>query len=345
MKIKMTQLVSIGGVIDLLDACRHLPFNKVNNIDFDRLTELNQQSPNSYVPESTIISLWQLLDRYHTDKHIGITLGQQINPNSRGLLTSWMSQAASIGEALEIFTTNISLINASEVWEMHIEGQTCTLICNIDQNKGYPAMAIERSMSAVLSSLRALSNHTFSLHGAYFSYKKPTHCSHYTHVFGRNIKFSSENHCLVFPTKYLKLPIPTSSRLLKEIIAHQAMLTLNSLACSDIYQLVRKTILNGIESGEVPSVDEVSSKLFMSRQTLARRLQLENTSFKSILNDVRQQRALEEIQAGRNSLIEISYLLGFKDSSSFYKAFKRWYGVSPRKYSLNSNLALSLDLR
>jgi len=28
----------------------------------------------------------------------------------------------------------------------------------------------------------------------------------------------------------------------------------------------------------------------------------------------------------------ISISLGYKDSSSFYKAFKRWYGATPKTY-------------
>ena len=34
----------------------------------------------------------------------------------------------------------------------------------------------------------------------------------------------------------------------------------------------------------------------------------------------------------RLSITEISFLLGFSDTSSFTRAFRRWFGKSPRDY-------------
>ena len=35
-----------------------------------------------------------------------------------------------------------------------------------------------------------------------------------------------------------------------------------------------------------------------------------------------------------HSIEEISVILGYKNHSNFYKAFKEYYGVSPRKFDL-----------
>ena len=32
------------------------------------------------------------------------------------------------------------------------------------------------------------------------------------------------------------------------------------------------------------------------------------------------------------AITEIAYLLGFSDASNFTRAFRRWFGVSPRDY-------------
>jgi AraC-like DNA-binding protein len=69
----------------------------------------------------------------------------------------------------------------------------------------------------------------------------------------------------------------------------------------------------------------------MGERTLQRRLKELNTSFSRLLEDTRRELALAYLSERRMSLLEISYVLGFADPSSFSRAFKRWTGTAPRK--------------
>src|SRR5438128_1522925 len=55
-----------------------------------------------------------------------------------------------------------------------------------------------------------------------------------------------------------------------------------------------------------------------------RRLEGEATSFLQLLDDTRRELAEQYAQA--------AYLLGFADQSSFFRACKRWFEVSPGQY-------------
>jgi AraC-like DNA-binding protein len=51
-----------------------------------------------------------------------------------------------------------------------------------------------------------------------------------------------------------------------------------------------------------------------------------------LLDEVRLEMARHHLAAGRASLTEIAYLLGFVDPNSFFRSFKRWTGQTPDMY-------------
>lgn len=69
----------------------------------------------------------------------------------------------------------------------------------------------------------------------------------------------------------------------------------------------------------------------MSERTLLRKLLGENTSYQTILDDVRKELANKYL-AENISLIEISFLLGFEFQSAFNKFFRRHFGQKPTKH-------------
>jgi AraC-like DNA-binding protein len=67
-----------------------------------------------------------------------------------------------------------------------------------------------------------------------------------------------------------------------------------------------------------------------SPRTIQRKLTLEGTSFKELLEDVRKNLSLEYLQSTDLSVENIALRLGYADAPSFSHAFKRWTGQSPR---------------
>lgn len=60
-------------------------------------------------------------------------------------------------------------------------------------------------------------------------------------------------------------------------------------------------------------------------------------SFSQILLEQRMERAVILLKGTNLSLLEISEMLGYSSSSNFYKAFKKYYGISPREYAAAQN--------
>ena len=94
---------------------------------------------------------------------------------------------------------------------------------------------------------------------------------------------------------------------------------------------VRSKIIHQLPDG-IPSQEAIADTLHVSLRSLQRRLKEEDTSFRDLLEETRQQLARQYLRDGRRSIGEITYLLGFTEPSNFTRAFKRWTGKSPAQY-------------
>lgn len=82
--------------------------------------------------------------------------------------------------------------------------------------------------------------------------------------------------------------------------------------------------------GEAPQVADAARAMRMSRRTLHRHLRGEGATFQGILDQVRKETAQRMLERG-SSVGEIALFLGYADTSSFCRAYRRWTGCSPGK--------------
>jgi AraC-like DNA-binding protein len=93
-------------------------------------------------------------------------------------------------------------------------------------------------------------------------------------------------------------------------------------------QRTRAAMLEALPSGLV-TIEAIARKLALSPRTLQRQIKSEGTSYQQILRETRE--SLAQHYLGRTALpaSEISFLLGFDEPNSFYRAFKTWTGTTP----------------
>lgn len=79
------------------------------------------------------------------------------------------------------------------------------------------------------------------------------------------------------------------------------------------------------------TMSDVARSLAVSTRTLQRRLQDEGTSFQAALNATRQSLASHYLQDEAMTVGQISFLLGYENPTSFYRAFHSWTGKTPER--------------
>ncbi len=91
---------------------------------------------------------------------------------------------------------------------------------------------------------------------------------------------------------------------------------------------VRACLMEFLASGQY-SVDDVASRLAVSRRTLQRHLSNEGTTFQEILDGLREKLARYYLHKSEYSSAQIAFLLGYEDPNSFSRAFRVWTGETP----------------
>ncbi|TIS12935.1 MAG: helix-turn-helix transcriptional regulator, partial [Mesorhizobium sp.] len=75
----------------------------------------------------------------------------------------------------------------------------------------------------------------------------------------------------------------------------------------------------------------------LSERTLQRRITEEGTTFRELLMEARQELGHQLLADLSADIDEVACLLGYQDTSSFYRAFRDWEGVTPNQWrELNS---------
>jgi AraC-like DNA-binding protein len=80
------------------------------------------------------------------------------------------------------------------------------------------------------------------------------------------------------------------------------------------------------------TAEQVAARLGQSVRTLARRLEAEGTSYRELLDRMRQQAAEHALAHDDRPIADIADRLGFASPQSFNRAFKRWTGTTAAAY-------------
>ncbi|HEX4880396.1 MAG TPA: AraC family transcriptional regulator ligand-binding domain-containing protein [Limnobacter sp.] len=84
--------------------------------------------------------------------------------------------------------------------------------------------------------------------------------------------------------------------------------------------------------GAMPTLRAMAARENMTERTFMRHLQAEGSSYQTLLDEVRKERAAWLLHNTEKTVEEIALALGYEDPSNFSRTFRRWFGESPRNF-------------
>jgi AraC-like DNA-binding protein len=95
----------------------------------------------------------------------------------------------------------------------------------------------------------------------------------------------------------------------------------------------------------IPTAKEVANTLNMSLSKLRRRLLDEGTTFQKIKDECRRKTAVNYMNSPQLSINDVAVLMGFDETSAFFRSFKRWTGMTPGEYRQSDEFKNQLQSR
>jgi AraC-like DNA-binding protein len=191
------------------------------------------------------------------------------------------------------------------------------------------------TLATVTTLCRNIASAEFTPTAVEFQHNEPADISEHQQLFRCPIKFNSRTNKLHFPSSYLSLPIEKADASLCALLDRHAEELLAKFPPRDsLVDQVRSIIASEFRGGD-PSLEHVADQLRMTPRTLQRKLQELGTSHNELLEQMRRQLAMRYLREREMAICEVAYLLGFSESSSFHRAFKRWTGLTPKEFREN----------
>lgn len=284
------------------------------------------------VPVRWALQLWQRAASRGARAEIGLLVGQQRGLHTRGPVAHLAAQSATLGEAIELFRRYIPVMSEGE--SLRVESFAGRVRIHFLFNApllGHPVIS-EHSLSSALCWARQLTGVRLVPQAMGFRHAPQAAPAIYRQVFGVSPRFAEPFDYLDILESDLQLAVLSANAYLKDLMqqrvsAMQAQLPTQHSTRLQVLQLIEQNLL----SGDL-SADGVARHLAISRQTLHRHLREEGCCFSELLAQVRRQHALQRLQQPGCRVEALSRELGFSEPSAFYKAFKGWFGLSPKAY-------------
>lgn len=161
---------------------------------------------------------------------------------------------------------------------------------------------------------------------------KPDFCDDYQIMFSDNLRFDRPRTRMIFSADCLDLPIKRTAEELKRFLAHAPANILVKYRDPDSLATRIKHDLRQLPPDTWPETEGLAASLCISASTLRRRLAEEGQTYQGLKDSVRKELAIVWLAEPQISFAEIAERLGFADTSSFYKAFRKWSGSNPGHY-------------
>ncbi|WP_108127384.1 AraC family transcriptional regulator [Saccharospirillum mangrovi] len=338
--LRLTVLASWPRLLLLTFERLGLPANQLAleaGLNIEQLADANAR-----IPSMAVVQLWRL-GLAQTDANLPLAIAEHVNAGTFHALGFAMASSETGRDALDLLqryysllTTTIQLHRVERPGQSGLRMHSSALLHHLLENFAEAELndSLGQLREAGALALVSLCRHYFGVrfapHSVIFHRDLGASRNDYARVLGCPVHDNGDQDTIWFDNELLDRPLPSANAHLATVNEQVVASYLRLLHQDWPSQVVSEIILQ-MPDGKV-SQNSVAEALHLSSRTLQRRLNDANVSFRELLQQARQELAVQYIRHSDIPILEIGYRLGFSEPANFTRAFRQWTGEAPARY-------------
>jgi len=284
------------------------------------------------LPVETFARAWHLMNARLPGRVLALDWITSWKVTDAGVLGYVLLQLQTVEEAMLASTRYAHLVNQGAQARLRKDQPTSRMGFELAPSLIATQHVGETMMASLALFLRGVVGQSFSPVAVRFPHPPTGRTPALERYFGAPVLHEQEETSLEVPTEILASPLPNADPVLGGYLRKQADLLVERVAGPrEVSRECARRIAERLGQGE-PSQTSIAKQMGMSERTLQRRLQAEGTTFNGLLDESRRTIAFSYLADRKLAAYEVSFLLGYAEPATFFRAFKRWTGQTPQQY-------------
>ena len=290
-----------------------------------------------YLDETAVIStaqlfaVWEAIEVLSNDPGFGLRMVEQTSTANHKLAFLAASFAVNYRDGLERIV-RFKRICSPDKMRFEESGGTVSLVTDWPPDTGAePALSVDASFAMIVELGRRGSGKRIVPVLVEYA-RMGLSSAVYEDFYGCPVRFGADRDRLVLKSSDMEMPFAGHNPEMLSIMTPALTAALVDVETrGSVAEHIKVVLKRNLASGR-PDIANAAQELGLSERTLQRRIADAGTTFRALLDEVRQELAISLLADASIAIDEIAFLLGYDDASSFYRSFKNWKKTSPRKW-------------
>lgn len=283
-------------------------------------------------PHALQIRFWDAVESMTGDPDIGLRLCPYLPPFRGEVLEYLMFSSPTFADGIERTLKYLRLLSDAMEISLVRDAQG---VRTVIRSSTLDAAALRHTeicvAYGVMQFARSVTDQHFQVQKIRLRYPSSASSNAYREVFGCPVELGADATEIWFDPKVLTYRSPRWDPDLLRLHEGLAEKKLSSLEREDLIENIRTLFSQRLEL-ENCTLEDVARELNIPTRRLRFELSRTGKSFSRLLADFRYALARKLLRNTDESIDNIVYLTGFSEPSTFYRAFKRWSGLTPVQY-------------